>query len=56
MAGGVVVTLAVVAPVSQSCAPPAVYAGVCGGLCGCSGRCCGAVVGPPSLEGCIDGV
>ena len=55
MASGVVVTLTAVTPVSQTFAPPAAYAGVCGGPCGHCGRCCGAVVGLPSCEGCTDG-
>ena len=56
MAGDVAVTLAAVAPISQSCASRAVYIGVRGGPCGCSGRCFPAVLGPRSRGGCTDGV
>ena len=55
MAGGVVVTLTAVAPVSQPCAPPAAYSAVCGGPCGHSDWCCGAVLGLRSREGCTNG-
>ena len=50
----VLVRLVAVASVSQHCAPPAAWAGVCGGPCGCSSPCCGAVAGSLPGEGRTD--
>ena len=54
--GGVLATLTAAAAASQPLVPPAAYAGLCGGTCGHSGRCCGAVVGLLLRDGCTDSV
>ena len=52
---GVAAMLTSFVPASQSWVPLAACAGASGGVCGCSGRCCGAAAGLPSRERCNDG-